>query len=89
MSEYNSGNFTYFVDFFLETLFKHLVSLIEHDTLKRAKVNISTFNVIKDTSASAHEEINTVSQCACLIFDVDATVHGQGLEFIWMVLELG
>ena len=65
------------INFFFEALFKHLIGLIQNDCLQRREVDIATLNVIKDTTASADEEVYALSKCSGLVFDVDTTVDCQ------------
>lgn len=45
--------------------------------------------MVKDSTASTDEEVNTAAEGSSLIFNIDATVDGERVELVGMVLQLG
>ena len=60
---------TYLVYFFFEALFEHLVSFVKNDSLEAGEVDVSSFNVVEDSSASANKEVDSASQSSSLVIN--------------------
>jgi len=45
--------------------------------------------MVKDSTTSTDEEVNTAAEGSSLIFNIDATVDGERVELVGMVLQLG
>lgn len=79
---------TYLVDFLFEALLEHLVSFVENDGLQGREIDVSSLNVIEDTTTSANKEVDSTTQSSRLVLDVHATVDGKRVELVLVVLEL-
>ena len=77
----------YLVDFLLEALLQHLICFIENDCLNAAEVNVSSLDVIENSTARSHEEVDSASEGSGLVVDGNTSVDGQGLELIRVVLQ--
>ncbi len=75
------------IDLFFEALLEHLISLIKNDGLESRKIDISSFDVIKDSTTSANKEVDTTAERSRLVVDIDATVDSQRIEFVLTVLQ--
>lgn len=78
---------TYLVDFLFEALLQHLVGFIEHDCLNAAEVDVASLDVIENSSARSHEEIDSTSEGSGLVVDGNTSVDSQRLEFLRVVLQ--
>ena len=76
------------VDVLFETKLEHLISFIEHQGFEVLEVNISSFNVIENSSGGSDKDIDTVSELSDLFFDVDSAVHRHDLELVVVMLQL-
>ena len=79
---------TYLVDLLFEALFEHLIGLVQNHSLQRREVDVATLDVVKNTAAGAHEEVNAAAQLPRLVLDADAAVDSQGVELTRVVLQL-
>lgn len=68
---------TYLVDFLFETLLEHLVSFVENDGLQGGEINVSSLDVVKDTSTSTNKEVDAAAQCPRLVFNVHAAIDRE------------
>ena len=76
------------VNFFLEALLEHLICLVQDDSLEGREINISALDMVKNSTASTNKEVDTTAEGSGLIFDIDATVDGERVELVGMVLQL-
>jgi len=53
---------TYLVHFLLETLFEHLVCFVQDYGLQSREVNVAALNVVKDSAARAHKEVDAMAE---------------------------
>ena len=44
--------------------------------------------MVKNSTASTNKEVDTTAEGSGLIFDIDATVDGERVELVGMVLQL-
>mmetsp|Transcript_12754 Transcript_12754/g.21517 ORF Transcript_12754/g.21517 Transcript_12754/m.21517 type:complete len:215 (-) Transcript_12754:247-891(-) len=72
----------------LEAELEHNVGLVEHEGLEVAEINVLPFDVVKNPTGRADEDIDAASELADLVIDVDASVDGDDLELVVPVLEL-
>ena len=79
---------TYLVNLLFEALLQHLIGLVKNDGLKCWKVDVTSLDVIKDSTTGTDEKVDTMSKGSCLVLNVNTTVDCQWLELIWMVLQL-
>lgn len=77
------------VDILLKAQFEHDISLIEHYSFQVLKIDISSFNVIKDSTRGANEDIDTLLELSGLIINADAAINCQNFEFEFVVLQFG
>lgn len=71
------------INIFFETKFKHLICFIKHDSLQVSKINVTTLNMIKNTTSGSDENVHTISELACLVFNWHSTIHSEYIKFIW------
>ena len=88
MDELNRKILTYLVNFLFKSLLKHLVSLVKNHRLDVGEIDVSSLNVIQDSTTSSNEEVNSSSKSSCLVIDVDSSIYCQTLELILVVLQL-
>lgn len=77
------------VDVFLESELEHLVGFIEDDGLDAAEVNVSSLDVIQDTSSGSDEEVDSASELSGLVLDRHTTVDSESLVLVLRVLQSG
>ena len=49
-----------FLNIFFEAKFEHNVSFIKYNTFQLREVNVTSLNVIKDSTSSSHKEIYSI-----------------------------
>lgn len=75
------------LDVLFEAKLKHLVCLVEYHSSHISKVNISAFDVVEHAPSCAYENIDALPQLPCLVLYRNPSVHRQGVEFTWRVLD--
>ena len=78
----------YLVHLFFESLLEHLISFVKDDGLDVCEVDVASLDVVKHSSTCTNEEVNSASQCSCLVINWNTTVDCQGLEFVVVMLQL-
>ena len=75
------------VNVFFESELKHLISFIEDNRFDAAEVDVTSLNVIQDTSGSSDKEVYSTSKLSGLVFDRNSTVDSEGTIFGLSILE--
>lgn len=68
----------YAQDFFnvlLKSKFKHLISFIKNNRFNITEIDISSFNMIKDSTSSANKNLNTFLKFSSLAVNWDTSVN--------------
>jgi len=73
---------------FFEPEFKHLVRLIQHDSLDWGEVDIASFDVVEYAARRAYEDFEAALECADLGFDWHASIHCLEMELVGRVFEV-
>lgn len=74
------------INIFFETKLQHDICFIKNKTLEAGKVNVSSLDMIKNTTSSSDENIDTISQLPDLVLNIDSTIHGDNSELVLMML---
>ena len=75
------------INVFFESELKHLISFIEDNRFDAAEVDVTSLNVIQDTSGSSNKEVYSASKLSGLVFDRHSTVDSEGTIFGLSILE--
>lgn len=75
------------VNVFFKTELKHLICFIENHCLHVLEVDVSTIDVVENTTSCSNENIDSVSEFSSLIVDGNTTVNSETVELICVVLE--
>jgi len=75
------------LDIFFESLLEHLVGLVQNDWLKVVELEVSSVDVIENSSCSADEKVDTASQLSSLLFNGDTAVNCKDSVLILIVLQ--
>lgn len=76
-----------FVNIFFESELEHLISLVEHNRFDAAEVDVTSLDVIQDTSGGSDKEVDSTSELSGLVLDRHSTVDSEGTVFGLSVLE--
>ena len=68
-------------------MLEHLIGFVKNDGLESREIDISSFDVIEDSTTSANKEVDTTAESSCLVVDIDATVDSQRVKFVLTVLQ--
>lgn len=69
-----------FVDVLFEAEFEHLISFVKHQSLDTTEVDVSSVDVIENSTSRSNEEINSVPELSGLILNVDSSVDSHNSE---------
>ena len=73
---------------FLETKFKHLISLIQHYCLYLTEINISSFNVIDNAPSSTNEDFYSSVKLTSLFLNRNTAIDSDTSILRRVMLEL-
>ena len=62
----------------LESELEHLISLVQHDRLNVAEVDVTALNMVEHATRRPHKEVDAAAQFARLVLHGDASVDSQG-----------
>ena len=83
-----SDGLQYFVNIFFESKLQHHVCFVEDQRFEARKVDISPFDVVEDSSCCSNKNVNSLSELANLIFNVDTSIDCDNSELAIVVLQL-
>jgi len=76
------------VNVFLETKLEHLICFVENKGFKICKINVSSLNMIQNSTSGTNKDIDTTSELSDLFINIDSTIHSDNFEFIIIMLQL-
>ena len=69
-----------FLNIFFEAKFEHNVSFIKDNTFKLWEVNITSLNMIQDSTSSSHKEIYSILKLMSLVLDTNPSIDCDDFE---------
>jgi hypothetical protein len=84
-----SDGFQNSIDILFEAKLEHLVSFVKNQTFEARKVNVASFNVIKNSSCGTNKDVYTLSELSDLFINVDSSIHCDNFELIFIVFQFG
>ena len=80
-------NFTYSFYIFFKAEFEHLVSFVKDNCPNVWKVDVTPFDVIKNTTCCANKDVNTSSELSSLVIHWDTSIDSERVELRWVMLK--
>ena len=78
-----------FLNIFFEAKFEHNVSFIKDNTFKLWEVNITSLNMIQDSTSSSHKEIYSILKLMSLVLDTNPSIDCDDFELFRRMLHFG
>jgi hypothetical protein len=75
------------VDIFLKSELEHLIGFIENNRLNATEIDVASLKMVKDTTSSTNEEIDSTSEISGLVLDRHSTVDSKSTVFRLMMLQ--
>lgn len=77
------------VDILFKTKLEHHISLVKDKRLHLGEVDVSSLNVIKNSSSGSNKKIDSTSKLVSLVVNWNTTIHSHNSELLRCVLQLG
>ena len=78
-----------FLNIFFEAKFEHDVSFIKYHTFELREVNVTSLNVIKDSTSSSHKQVYSIFKLMSLVLDTNSSIDCNNFELFRRIFQFG
>ena len=65
------------LDVLFETELQHLVGLVKNNSLHLRKINVTAFDMVKNTTSGSNKNVDSTTEFAGLILDRHTSINGE------------